>query len=788
MTQASQTTRHPHHQELVDEAGRWKYTNALAEETSPYLLQHAHNPVDWLPWGQPAFEKARAQNKPIFLSVGYSTCYWCHVMERQVFENPRIAEQMNARVVSIKVDREERPDIDELYMTATQLMTGHGGWPMSVFLTPPGPADDDDPGLKPFWAGTYIPPEPMRGMPSFPQLLDGIADAWQQRRQEVLDQAEKVTQAISQHLATREEPAPVNAALVQQITQQLLRQYDPAHGGFGGAPKFPQHNSLGLLIRVHENNGISSVWEAIEQTLAAMARGGMYDQIGGGFHRYATDEQWLVPHFEKMLYDNGQLLTIYARALESTDDPAMQRLCRSVLTETAEYALREMIDETGAFYSAQDAEVDGREGGSYIWTVEQVREAIDDDELAELAITLYGLDRGTNFRDPHDPDATPANVLYLPEPIETASQRIGRSVEDLEQARRQINAKLLAARDRRPQPRTDDKVLAGWNGLMIAGLAEAGRALNEPRYINTAAGAAEAIHHHMREGEDGLYRSMRAGQVAIPGQLEDYALLAGGLLALHRAGGDDRWHDWAVRLVEAAEHRFAAEQGGYHDTLADQRDLLVRIRSAMDGSVPSGNSQMVHNLLDLHGITGQSGYFDRAEHALRSFSHPMSRQGPAMTHMAHALLRALEAEPARFQAEGETEPTVRIWSDRTTIDLSDGEASVAVHLEMAPGYHVSAHEPGEAGMTPTTLTLRGAEGLVLKPDYPAGQNRQFPFADGRIQVYEGHVLIPATLEKVGPIESGAQPELVVHYQPCSDQACHQAASEAIPLTIESSGA
>jgi len=442
MTQSAATDSHPHAAELKNEDGTWRYTNYLADQTSPYLLQHAHNPVDWRPWGQEAFDEAAKRGVPIFLSVGYSTCYWCHVMERQVFENPQIAKQMNEQFVCIKVDREERPDVDDIYMTATQLMTGSGGWPMSVFLTPPGASGDDDPGLKPFWAGTYIPPEPQHGRPGFPQVLGGLSKAWAKQREDVVKQSQALADAVRKSMANQAESGPVNTSTIQATTDQLLNMYDKEHGGFGGAPKFPQPIYLRFLSTIYKNNPSDSLWQIIGHTLEQMVYGGMYDQIGGGFHRYSTDERWLVPHFEKMLYDNAQLVELYTRIIEEKPNDASEALYKRVVHETCDYVLREMTDPTGTFWSAQDAEVNAREGGNYVWTEDQVRQAIDDPALAGLAIKMYGLDLGTNFKDPHHDDAEPVNVLFLPKPLAALSVETGIEMMSLLEKRQQINETL----------------------------------------------------------------------------------------------------------------------------------------------------------------------------------------------------------------------------------------------------------------------------------------------------------------------------------------------------------
>ncbi|HVZ94640.1 MAG TPA: DUF255 domain-containing protein, partial [Phycisphaerales bacterium] len=390
-----------------------KTPNLLSRETSPYLLQHAHNPVPWMPWGPAAFDEARRRDVPIFLSIGYSTCYWCHVMERESFEDEAIGRALGEHFVCIKVDREERPDVDDIYMTAVQLMTRRGGWPMSVWLTPPGAKDTNDTGLEPFYAGTYFPAEPRHGMPSLPQLVEGISEAWKSNRAQVLEQASSIADAIREQLAHRADPAPIGEKQIAQAVSQLLRLYEPNHGGFGRAPKFPQPVFLEFLLdarrAITDPAALASIDRAVRHTLDAMALGGLLDQLGGGFHRYSTDEKWLVPHFEKMLYDNAQLASIYARAYAIGKDEFDARILR----RTLDYVLREMTDpETGAFFSAQDAEVDGREGLNYLWTREELAAALGGEEAA-FASWVYGLDGGPNFRDPHHHDEPARNVLFL---------------------------------------------------------------------------------------------------------------------------------------------------------------------------------------------------------------------------------------------------------------------------------------------------------------------------------------------------------------------------------------
>ena len=819
----AQEPAHPHTAELVNPDGSWKYTNSLTHETSPYLLQHAHNPVDWHPWGSEAFELARRSGKPIFLSIGYSTCYWCHVMERQVFENPQLAALLNEHFVSIKVDREERPDVDDIYMTAVQMMTGRGGWPMSVFLTPPGAAADNDPGLKPFWAGTYIPPEPRHGIPGFGELVQGLSQAWQTQRKGVIEQAQQVAQAVREHLDRRDERAPLGEAPVQNAANQLMRIYDRRHGGFGQSPKFPQPGNLLFLLKVYQTNPHDGLWKKLAYTLERMAGGGMYDQVGGGFHRYATDEKWLVPHFEKMLYDNAQLIETYLTAQAIHPDPADPGLYERVARETCDYVLREMTDPTGAFWSAQDAEVDAREGGNYVWTPQEVRDAVVTTGLGELPAEMYGLDRGTNFQDPHHPDEPPTNVLYLPLRLDELAAKQGMTLDALLDARAQVNRLMLAVRDKRKQPSTDDKALVSWNGMMIAALARAGHSLDEPRYTQAASRAAAYILDHMRPplqdtgGQTepgtptrGLYRSMRGGEAKIPAFLEDYAFFVHGLIELNRSTGQDRWLDAAKDLTTVARQQFTAADthgGGYYDTLDEQADLFVRTVSTYDGAIPTGNSQMIHNLLDLHELTGNEAYLGTALTDLASFGGALAKQGAAMVHMQHALLRAIESAPERIATaheglglgpgttlgQGQSVATrgdaVSVSVEPHVVELSpEGVGYLQVTIDIAPGHHLNASDTGLVGLVPTRLELESRLELKLNVDYPPGVTKRYPFAEDDLQVYEGRVVLEAVVRPRAAHRKGApgdpdEPRLVLRYQVCTETSCLEPQEVELPVTF-----
>ncbi len=776
---------------LKNPDGTWKYTNRLIHESSPYLLQHAHNPVDWYAWGDDAFNEARRTGKPIFLSIGYSTCYWCHVMERQCFEDPVIAALMNDQYVNIKVDREERPDVDDIYMAAVQAMTGRGGWPLSAFLTPPGATGDDDPGLQPFYTGTYFPPRPTRGMPSFPQVLQHLANAWHHQRDQIIEQARRVTDALHEQLMRRDAGGDLSRDTVQRAFDQLMQLYDREHGGFGTAPKFPQPNQLDLLIGYFRTNPSDDLWQVIAHTLDRMARGGMYDQIGGGFHRYSVDEKWLVPHFEKMLYDNAQLVQTYCAAHEIRPRLEDHDFYPRIVRQVCDYVLREMLDDTGTFWSAQDAEVDAREGGNYVWTADQVREALaplNNPALIDLALTMYGLNAGPNFQDPHHPDEPPVNVLYLPVPLHELAQQRGVPLAELLEAKQAIDATLSATRSRRRQPATDDKVLTAWNGMMIAALARAGRMLAEQRYIDAATRAANHILDHMRDDIGGLHRTMRNGEAKIPAFLEDYAFLVHGLIELHHCQPAERWLEAAASLTTQARERFAADSGGYHDTLADQRDLLVRTRSFYDGAISSGNSQMAHNLLNLHEITGDAQYLDQAIADMRSFAGTMRTYGAGMSHMQHALLRALSRAAPQIAAASRRhdldviEPVAVEVTPRQT-DFATGSETLRITLQIKPGYHLNSASPTLTGLVPTELSLRDGEGLELTVAYPEGRTRRFMYADEALAVYEDIVELEATIRATGPVPRDIQPKLVLSYQACTDEACMEPRSIEVALQV-----
>jgi len=561
--------------------------NRLAEETSAYLLQHKDNPVDWYAWGPDAFARARAEDRPIFLSVGYSACHWCHVMEHESFEDPETARLLNEHFVCVKVDREERPDVDQIYMQAVQSMTGHGGWPMSVFLTADG---------VPFYGGTYFPPTDRHGLPAFPRLLRAIAEAWQTRRAEVVESGRSLVEQLGQ-TAPPAGPRLLTAELLGAAFQALAREFDDRDGGLGQAPKFPQPMIWEFVLRFWKRTGQPRAREMVTTTLTRMARGGVYDQLGGGFHRYSVDGRWLVPHFEKMLYDQGQLASLYLHAYQAFGDDEYRR----VAEETLDYLLREMTDPRGGFYAAQDADSEGEEGKFFLWTADELRTLLGS---GTPAIDYWGVDGGPNFEG--------RNILYVaaePDPGRIAGAR----------------ATLLAARARRVPPGRDDKVLAGWNALACRAFAEAGRVLGRPDYLAAAVRNAEFVLSAMQR--DGwLLRCWAGGRAKLKGYLEDYALVALALLDVYEATFDRRWLDESRRLVGEILRLFWDDAAdGFYDASPGHEPLVVRPRNLFDNAVPSGSSAAVEALLRLAVFTGEARYETLAARVLRAMADLLSR-------------------------------------------------------------------------------------------------------------------------------------------------------------------
>jgi uncharacterized protein YyaL (SSP411 family) len=581
--------------------------NRLASETSPYLLQHAHNPVDWYPWGPEALERAKAEDKPILLSIGYAACHWCHVMERESFEDPHTASVMNASFISIKVDREERPDLDNIYMQAVQAMTGSGGWPMTVFLTPDG---------TPFYGGTYFPPVDRPNMPAFTSVLAGIADAWQNRRADVLQSGSQLRAHLQQTTQlTPSKPGALEPGILDAAGRGLAAQYDAEFGGFGGAPKFPQPMALEFLLRYWKRGGDDAARDAAVHTLEQMARGGMYDQLGGGFHRYSTDAEWLVPHFEKMLYDNAQLARAYLMGYQASGNAYFRRIAEQVIT----YVLREMTDQSGGFYSTEDADSEGEEGKFYVWTPAEIR-ALLGDQHARVFGSFYDVKDLGNFEGR-------ASILHMEyTPAEIAS-RSGVSEAELLATLERGRTILLEARAKRVRPARDDKVLAAWNGMMLRALAEAGAVLGRADFVDAAVKNAEFLWSTMRRADGSLLRTWKPGHTAhLNGYLEDHANVADGLIALYEATFDPRWLTAATSLADIMLERFTdTDDGGFFDTSSDHETLISRPKDIFDNATPSGNAVATDVLLRLALLTGKDEYERAARGVLELLREPMAR-------------------------------------------------------------------------------------------------------------------------------------------------------------------
>ena len=775
--------------------------NKLANETSPYLLQHAHNPVEWHPWGPEAFEEARRRNVPIFLSVGYSTCYWCHVMERESFENEGIAALMNEHFVCIKVDREERPDVDEIYMAATQMIAGRGGWPMSVWMTPPGAESEDDPGLKPFFAGTYYPPVPRDGMNSFPELIENISDIWSRTPEQIIEQADRIAGAVRERFEADETPARIDSTQIQQALVTLVNLYDREHAGFGGAPKFPQPTNSEYLFEVRDTITDpalrGTIQGIIKQTLDNMATGGMYDQVGGGFHRYSTDAMWLVPHFEKMLYDNGQLASLYALSAAVTGDEFHARVCADILG----YVLREMTSESGAFYSAQDAEVDSREGLNYLWTEAQIREALTEAQ-ASFAIRVFGVDRGTNFQDPHHPQDAPKNVLFLTARPEKLAEEMGMDIGAFLSELNTVRAAMYRVRQTREQPGLDDKVITSWNGLMIKGFADGAIALRNKAFLDAGSRAADDLYATMYTGGV-LARTARNGTRGPDGVLEDYAFFASGLLALHRTSaafgqGNPEHVKRARAIIDAAYERFGdPETGTLYDTPPGQSDLFVRTRSTYDGAIPSAPSVMLHNLIDLYDITNDKRDLERAIALLGSMSRDIAGSPAGAINSVRALHRIMRLDasiPDRFgepvetprpAQEVDTPVQVLTQAERVTVP-SAGSVDLPIRIEIEEPFHINAHEPGVAALEPLTIGISGGTGIEVRVDYPDGTpyaGSAVPDKLGTLMVHTGAVELTATISRTGEPITG-RPLLVVTYQVCSDTECYRSLTVELDVALD----
>jgi len=703
--------------------------NRLIHESSPYLLSHAGNPVDWYPWGEEAIELARKLDRPIFLSIGYSTCYWCHRMEEDVFENREIAALMNAAFVNIKVDREERPDLDEIYMTATQLLNRSGGWPNNLFLTPD---------LKPFFAGTYFPPEDRQGTVGFPTVVQRIEEMWRTDRARLEDAAANVARSLEEVIASATEAAPdvPAAGAARPAFDALARGFDEEWGGFGPAPKFPSPANL-YLLHSRASKGNAEALRMLLRTLKGMGEGAIYDHLGGGFHRYTTDREWRVPHFEKMLYDNAALAEILVDTYRLTSDPELERLARGTL----DFVLEELTAEGGGFLSAIDAQSDGREGAFYVWTREEIEKLVTPSEL-ELLTPVFGLDRPPNFEE-HE------HTLYLASP----------PGEALRAEMQPALAKLRKARESRPHPLVDDKVLADWNGMMIAAMAKAGGAFREPRYERAAKRAAAFVLEDLRSEGGALQHVWREGKARVPAFLDDYAFVARGLLVLHRESGENRWLEEAERLAQEMEKELRDPPGGYFQS-PEKPYLLVQSKPVNDGAIASGNGIATSVLLELFELTGKAVYRERAEDALRAFASDIERYPQGAMTLALTVERYHEAPAISLDALAASVVEARIDA---------APPGFRVFLIVKEGWHINANPPSSPYLIPTEI-----RGDVRNVSYPPGKSMTFAFSNEPLSIYDGEVAIELELEQDAT-------ELTLVYQACDDTRCLSPVSRRLPL-------
>jgi len=623
----------------VNPPAHYEHTNRLAQEKSPYLLQHAHNPVDWYPWGEEAFEKARREKKPIFLSIGYSTCHWCHVMERESFENEEVAALMNSRFVNIKVDREERPDVDRVYMTFVQATTGGGGWPLNVWLTPT---------LKPFVGGTYFPPEDRYGQPSFRKVLLRISDAWEKDRAKISESGNQIMTALAHSANTPAEGAgKVDAKLIDAAYQQIARGYDARDGGFGGAPKFPRPVTLNFLFRVYNRSapdseaGDAALGMALF-TLRKMAAGGMHDQLGGGFHRYSVDAQWRVPHFEKMLYDQAQLASAYLDAYQITGDLRYEAIAR----DTLDYVRRDLTDVGGGFYSAEDADSlttaggkEKAEGAFYVWTKEEIDEALG--EYAELFDYQYGVEAAGNAPEGSDPQGEfrGKNILYERQTFAETAKHFGKSELDVDESMRYRRPALFELRNKRPRPHLDDKIITGWNGLMISAFARGAQVLGDPSYLETATRAAEFVRANLADAKgQTLRRSYRGAPSEVAGFAEDYSFFIQGLLDLYETSFDSQWLQLAEQLQATQDRLFWDDKnGGYFTSTGDDPSILLRMKDDNDNAEPAASSIAARNLLRLAQMRDTKELRVRGQKTIAAFAAALNRFPSAMPQMLVAL-------------------------------------------------------------------------------------------------------------------------------------------------------
>jgi uncharacterized protein YyaL (SSP411 family) len=742
--------------EHFNEDGTPIYTNRLILQDSPYLLQHAHNPVDWYPWSEEAFAKAKEENKPVFLSIGYATCHWCHVMERESFEDPAIAALLNEHFIAIKVDRESHPDVDEVYMTAVMLLTGRGGWPMSSFLTPEG---------EPFYGGTYYPPQ------QFSSLVRQVAQIWHERESDVIAQARRIAEAIAENNRISGEAKAFDLKQAERALEAIGQIYDEIQGGFGQAPKFPQEPWLFLLLERAERDGNETALEMLENTLDQMARGGIYDQVGGGFHRYSTDYEWLVPHFEKMLYNQAHLSRIYLGAWRLTGKEKYRR----VVTQTLDYVLREMTSPEGAFYSATDADSEGEEGLFFTWTLKEIRQALPP-EHADLTKSLYSISRIGNFEG--------RNILHLEQSLETYADDHKMDLQSLRDQLDQVNAQLLKVRDQRMPPLRDDKIVTAWNGMMVTAFAKAADLLDSQTYRQAAERAGQFLWQNNRIKSGYLWRVHLDGRSSIAATQEDYAYLAEAYLALYDLNAEPVWLERAQELADALIERFHdSEDGGFFLNEADA-SITKMGRPKDDGSdnaIPSGTSVAMHVLQKLSRRSGQLAYQQQADTLISRFTATIEEQPHNFTYMLTAITnhKIGELNDQAYAAQG----AVRLKGELKP--HSDKAIRLSVELQIPKDWHINSDQPGHADLIGTKLQLEAEEsGWKMGPvNYPEGSRQKLSFQEAPIALYSGETTLEALVTPGSEPPKGNTLEVSLRLQACNDQVCLPPETPALRLRL-----
>ena len=714
------------------------YTNRLILEDSPYLIQHAHNPVDWYPWGPEAFETAKRENKPIFLSIGYSTCHWCHVMERESFENPAISSLLNQRFIAIKVDRERRPDVDKTYMQAVMMIAGNGGWPMSSFLTIDG---------KPFYGGTYFPPK------EFANLLLRVNHAWLNEQKEIIEHSQQISEALASQSVRLAVAGKLSNVAVNDAVNQALYRFDELQGGFGHAPKFPQEPLLFLLLSEAERKKDKDALAAIETTLDAMSQGGIYDQIGGGFHRYATDNEWLVPHFEKMLYNQAHLVRVYLRAWRLTGKPSYKRIA----TQTLDYVLRDMTSLEGAFYSATDADSDGEEGLFFLWTTAQIRNSLTKED-ANFVIGLYGMTETGNFEQ--------SNILHLPDSLDAVAQQQNVTSDELISRIDRIRTTLYQAREKRNHPLRDNKILTSWNGMMISALSEAGQILNNAAYTRAATKAAEFIWQHNWQSNGSLFRVHLAGSSSIAAQQEDYAYYAESLMHLYDATGDQRWLKRGQQIVDTMlKHFWDDEIGGFYMSRKESQltGLGRPFDTGTDSSIPSGSSVALRVLQMLNARIASFDYVAHLNKLLASFAGRINQAPINYTYMLTGIrdFQQGELSATGYVARGGVRANVR----------QDSGHQLVIDLSIPPGWHVNSNQPLQKGLIPTTVAIDSDNSgwQLRKVQYPQAKTASLGFQDEPLSLYQGHTQIHLSVESSAKADRMLPIQLGI--QACNDRIC-----------------